>query len=100
MSPESLSCNRINKESDIWSFGVLVWEIYSYGCTPYPTLPPEQILDKLTSGYRMEKPKECDPYIYENVLLKCWNMNPKQRPKFSDLIQVFEVMLASLSHCI
>ena len=86
MSPESLRCNRISKESEVWSFGICAWEIYTYGCTPYPSIPVDQILDKLESGYRMEKPLECDEFIYENIMKKCWNINPKLRPKFSDLI--------------
>ena len=71
----------------------MLWEIYTYGCTPYPGLAPELILEKLESGYRMEKPKECDEFIYDNIMLKCWNINPKQRPKFSQLIEQFEILL-------
>ena len=93
MSPESLNYNRISKESDVWSYGILLWEIYTYGCTPYPSLPLEHILEKLISGYRMEKPADCDPNVYDTIMLACWHIEPKQRPKFAQIIQLFENLL-------
>lgn len=95
MSPESLRYQKVSKESDAWSYGVLLWEIYSYGCTPYPLLQPEDILEKLLSGYRMEKPKDCDDFIYENIVKSCWDIDPKNRPKFSQLVESFEGLLNS-----
>jgi serine/threonine protein kinase len=93
MSPEALRCNRISKESDIWSYGVLLWEIFTYGCIPYPSIQPDEILLKLTSGYRMEKPKECTSYIYENIMIKCWEYEPKKRPLFNELVKMFKNLL-------
>jgi serine/threonine protein kinase len=90
MSPESLTVNKISEESDVWSYGVLLWEIYTYGCTPYPTIPIEQILEKLTCGYRMDKPESCDLNIYHNIMLACWNLEPKKRPKFLEISEKFE----------
>jgi serine/threonine protein kinase len=90
MSPEALSYNRISKESDVWSYGVLLWEIFTFGCTPYPSLQPEEILEKLAGGYRMEKPAECTDYIYESIILNCWNIEPKKRPKFGELVHSFD----------
>lgn len=93
MSPESLRFQKISKESDIWSYGILLWEIYTYGCTPYPLLQVEEILEKLLAGYRMEKPKDCDDFVYENIMKSCWQMEPKNRPKFSELVESFEELL-------
>jgi hypothetical protein len=90
MSPESLQFSRISKEADVWSYGILLWEIYTYGSTPYPSLPLEHILEKILSGYRMEKPKDCDNKVYESIILKCWNLEPKLRPTFSQLVSTFE----------
>ena len=94
MSPEALRCNRISKESDIWSYGVLLWEIFTYGCVPYPSIQPDEILGKLASGYRMEKPADCAQHIYENVMIKCWEFEPKKRPHFSELVKEFKILLA------
>lgn len=85
MSPESLIYNKISKESDVWSYGILLWEIYTLGCTPYPGLSNEEILDRLKSGYRMEKPQLCDAELYEQIILACWREEPKQRPSFIQL---------------
>lgn len=93
MSPESLSFEKVSKESDIWSYGVLLWEIFSYGCTPYPSIEQEEILEKLKSGYRMERPDACKPEIYDRVMNQCWNMEPKNRPQFSQIVGVFDEFL-------
>jgi serine/threonine protein kinase len=93
MSPESLNYNKISKESDVWSYGVLLWEIFSYGCTPYASLSPEEILEKLKAGYRMDKPSECDAYIYENFILKCWHSDAKKRPSFTELVGAYEQLI-------
>jgi serine/threonine protein kinase len=90
MSPEALSFNRISNESDIWSYGILLWEIYTYGSTPYPSIQAENILANLNSGYRMEKPVDCDQYIYEEIILNCWRLEPKKRPTFNQLVDLFE----------
>ena len=93
MSPESLQFSRISKESDVWSYGILLWEIYSYGCTPYPSLPLESILEKLISGYRMEQPKGCDKRVYESLILNCWHIDPKKRLTFSQLVEAFKSLI-------
>lgn len=71
-------------------FGILLWEIFSFGSTPYPTIQPEEILSKLLSGYRMEKPDQCPEHVYQAIMLKCWSNEPKSRPKFDELVRSFE----------
>lgn len=91
MSPESLIYNKISKESDIWSYGVLLWEIFTFGCTPYPSLGNDELLERLKSGYRMPRPAPmCDPVVYDECMLACWHDDPKQRPSFSQLSRLLD----------
>ena len=53
MSPESLTLNKITKESDVWSYSVLLWEIWTFGCVPYPCVQPQQTLNLIKTGYRL-----------------------------------------------
>lgn len=85
MSPESLIYNKMSKESDVWSYGVLLWEIFTLGCTPYPSFSNEELLERLKSGYRMPRPALCNSAVYEQTMLACWNEDPKQRPAFGSL---------------
>ncbi len=96
MAPEALKYNKISKKSDIWSYGVLLWEIYSNGCSPYPSVAPERMLELLTTGYRLDRPTECSPSVYKQML-DCWNMNPKGRPSFSQLKTDLECLTDSTS---
>jgi hypothetical protein len=94
MAPEALTHNKITKKSDTWSYGVLLWEIYTYGCAPYPLIQPEGILKYLCSGNRLEKPANCDAKIYD-IMLKCWHMNANERPDFTWLADQLNFYLHS-----
>lgn len=59
MAPESLSHHVYTSKSDVWSFGILVWELVTLGATPYPGVPVQNLFPLLKSGYRMERPENC-----------------------------------------
>ena len=59
MSPESLRDHLYTSKSDVWSYGVLLWEMVTLGNAPYPGVPPERLFPLLLAGYRMNKPKHC-----------------------------------------
>jgi serine/threonine protein kinase len=84
MSPESLEARIFNTKTDVWSYGVLVWELITRGMTPYPHVDNVYILYHLKQGYRLTKPQYCPESIY-TILLKCWSLNPRSRPSFSKL---------------
>ncbi|CAH1797646.1 unnamed protein product, partial [Owenia fusiformis] len=86
MAIESLLYNLSTCKSDVWSYGVLLWEIISLGATPYPGMGARQIMKDIGRGYRMEKPKQCDQEIYE-LMLNCWNERPEKRPAFKTIVQ-------------
>jgi len=64
-APEALREQAFSSKSDMWSFGVLLWEIYSYGRVPYPRIPLAEVVKHVEKGYRMEAPEGCPPGIYD-----------------------------------
>ena len=92
MAPESLYDNVYSTKSDVWSFGVLMWEVVTLGSVPYPGLQPSEVMKKVNAGYRLEKPEHCKRELY-NIMVKCWEKEPKDRPAFSDLVRDFETLL-------
>ncbi|XP_072130114.1 tyrosine-protein kinase ABL2 isoform X2 [Mobula birostris] len=90
-APESLAYNTFSIKSDVWAFGVLLWEIATYGMSPYPGIDLSQVYDLLEKGYRMEQPEGCPPKVYE-LMRSCWQWNPMERPLFAEIHQAFETM--------
>lgn len=68
-----------------WSFGVLLWEIFTLGGSPYPGLAPEQLLNYLREGNRMEQPQDCPLEVY-TIMTDCWMHGPDDRPRFCELV--------------
>jgi hypothetical protein len=60
---------------DVWSFGILLWEITTLGAAPYPTIQNDDILSLITKGYRMPKPEACSDELYK-IILQCWDYYP------------------------
>lgn len=92
MAIESLTHNRYTLKSDVWSYGVLLWEIFSYGENPYPSVPVENLLQVLQRGHRMEKPSEASDEIY-GLMQRCWLSNPSDRPHFSEIVLCFDEIM-------
>ncbi|XP_062306427.1 platelet-derived growth factor receptor alpha [Osmerus eperlanus] len=85
MAPESIFDNMYTSLSDVWSYGILLWEIFSLGGTPYPGMVVDSsFYNKIKSGYRMAKPEHAAAHVYE-MMMKCWNSEPEKRPSFLSL---------------
>lgn len=84
MSIEAISKQTFTMWSDVWSYGILMWEIITLGIHPYPDLGNEQILPFLNSNRRLPKTDLCSQELYD-VMLSCWNETPTSRPTFQDL---------------
>ncbi|VDP05444.1 unnamed protein product [Heligmosomoides polygyrus] len=72
-------------QSDVWSFGILLYEIFTLGGLPYPTISNEDLLPKLLDGYRNSKPGYCHDEIYD-LMTRCWDKDPNERPNFTQCI--------------
>ncbi|XP_008854238.1 tyrosine-protein kinase Fer isoform X2 [Nannospalax galili] len=83
-APEALNYGRYSSESDVWSFGILLWETFSLGVCPYPGMTNQQAREQVERGYRMSAPQHC-PEEISKLMMKCWDYKPENRPKFSEL---------------
>ncbi|XP_076025463.1 proto-oncogene tyrosine-protein kinase receptor Ret [Genypterus blacodes] len=92
MAIESLFDHIYTTQSDVWSFGVLLWEIVTLGGNPYPGIAPERLFNLLKTGYRMERPENCSEEMY-NLMLRCWKQEAEKRPTFSDISKELEKMM-------
>ncbi|XP_019740914.1 fibroblast growth factor receptor 2-like [Hippocampus comes] len=86
MAPEALFDRIYTHQSDVWSFGVLMWEIFTLGASPYPGVPVEDLFKLLKEGHRMDKPNGCTLLLYE-MMQDCWHAVPSRRPTFPTLVQ-------------
>ncbi|CAH0554003.1 unnamed protein product [Brassicogethes aeneus] len=87
MAIESIRDSIFSTQSDVWSFGVVLWEFFSLSRTPYPGISPcKTLYDNLVSGYRMEKPEFAPKEIY-NMMRDCWLEEPQSRPSFEILTE-------------
>ncbi|XP_073093696.1 vascular endothelial growth factor receptor 2 isoform X2 [Manis javanica] len=87
MAPETIFDRVYTIQSDVWSFGVLLWEIFSLGASPYPGVKiDEEFCRRLKEGTRMRAPDYTTPEMYQ-TMLDCWHGEPNQRPTFSELVE-------------
>ncbi|XP_065346401.1 tyrosine kinase receptor Cad96Ca-like [Cloeon dipterum] len=84
MAPESLEKSIFTHRSDVWSFGITMWEIVTLGSTPYSTMGAREVMRKVREGYRLERPLHCRPELFR-VVASCWVSDPYLRPDFSQL---------------
>uniref|UniRef100_A0A8C4VJH2 Tyrosine-protein kinase Mer n=1 Tax=Gopherus evgoodei TaxID=1825980 RepID=A0A8C4VJH2_9SAUR len=92
---ESLADRVYTTKSDVWAFGVTMWEIATRGMTPYPGVQNHEIYDYLLHGHRLKQPEDCLDELYE-VMYSCWRADPHERPAFPELKLHLEKLLESL----
>uniref|UniRef100_A0A8C8HEL8 receptor protein-tyrosine kinase n=1 Tax=Oncorhynchus tshawytscha TaxID=74940 RepID=A0A8C8HEL8_ONCTS len=93
MAPESIFDCLYTVQSDVWSYGILLWEIFSLGKSPYPSiLVDTKFYKMIESGYQMSRPDFAPPEMY-TIMKMCWNLEPTERPTFSKISQLIERVL-------
>uniref|UniRef100_A0A7N8YKF7 Receptor protein-tyrosine kinase n=1 Tax=Mastacembelus armatus TaxID=205130 RepID=A0A7N8YKF7_9TELE len=91
MALESILHRKFTHQSDVWSYGVTVWELMTFGAKPYDMIPARDIPEVLEKGERLPQPFTCTIDVYM-IMVKCWMIDPDSRPKFKDLVSDFSAM--------
>eukprot|EP00127_Corallochytrium_limacisporum_P004888 Clim_evm32s191 gene=Clim_evmTU32s191 len=91
-APEALKYRRFSSATDVWSFGVLLWEMYSYGERPYKDMRNEEVVAAIDSGYALPKPEGCPPVMHD-LMLQCWRLDPDERPTFAELLSQLQQLV-------
>ncbi|XP_035275039.1 NT-3 growth factor receptor-like isoform X2 [Anguilla anguilla] len=87
MPPESIMYRKFTTESDVWSFGVILWEIFTYGKQPWFQLANNEVIECITQGRVLERPRVCPKEVYD-IMLGCWQREPQQRLTIKDIQKI------------
>lgn len=90
-APEALNFGKYTSLCDVWSYGILMWEIFSKGGNPYSGMSNSQAREKIDAGYRMPAPESTPDEIYR-LMLRCWEYEPEKRPHFDQIYTVVETL--------
>lgn len=91
MALESILHRKFTHQSDVWSYGVTVWELMTFGMKPYDLIPAREIPDLLERGDRLPQPFICTEDVYM-IMVNCWMIDPDSRPRFKELVEDFTIM--------
>ncbi|KAL7299431.1 hypothetical protein TKK_0007674 [Trichogramma kaykai] len=97
MAPESINFRRFTTASDVWMFGVCIWEILMYGVKPFQGVKNNEVIGKLENGERLALPGNCPPRLY-SLMSQCWNYEPSKRPTFKDIRENLHEILIEERH--
>ncbi|XP_051991759.1 focal adhesion kinase 1-like isoform X14 [Xyrauchen texanus] len=84
MAPESINFRRFTSASDVWMFGVCMWEILMFGIKPFQGVKNNDVIGRIENGERLAMPPNCPPTLY-SLMTKCWSYDPSKRPRFTEL---------------
>ncbi|TRY66896.1 hypothetical protein DNTS_028506, partial [Danionella cerebrum] len=93
MAPESINFRRFTSASDVWMFGVCMWEILMYGVKPFQGVKNNDVIGRIENGERLAMPPNCPPTLY-SLMTKCWAYDPSKRPRFTELKAQLSTILA------
>ncbi|NXF39544.1 BMX kinase, partial [Nyctibius bracteatus] len=88
-APEVFHYTKFSSKSDVWAFGILMWEVFTLGKQPYELYDNMQVIEKISQGYRLYRPQLVSDIIYQ-IMYNCWHELPEKRPAFYQLLSFFE----------
>ncbi|XP_068097728.1 ephrin type-A receptor 2 [Hyperolius riggenbachi] len=88
-APEAISYRKFTSASDVWSYGIVMWEVMSYGERPYWEMSNQEVMKAINEGFRLPAPMECPSAIYQ-LMMQCWQQERNRRPKFTDIVSILD----------
>uniref|UniRef100_A0A671N0V5 receptor protein-tyrosine kinase n=1 Tax=Sinocyclocheilus anshuiensis TaxID=1608454 RepID=A0A671N0V5_9TELE len=91
-APEAITYRKFTSASDVWSYGIVMWEVMSYGERPYWDMSNQDVIKAIEEGYRLPPPMEC-PLALHQLMLECWMRERADRPKFSQIVNMLDKLI-------
>ncbi|XP_008317890.1 ephrin type-A receptor 2a isoform X4 [Cynoglossus semilaevis] len=93
-APEAIAYRKFTSASDVWSFGIVMWEVMAFGERPYWDMSNHEVMKSINEGFRLPAPMDCPSTIYQ-LMLQCWLHDRSKRPRFSDIVNILDKLLRS-----
>nr|XP_046222443.1 ephrin type-A receptor 3 isoform X3 [Oncorhynchus gorbuscha] len=91
-APEAISYRKFTSASDAWSYGIVLWEVMSYGERPYWEMSNQDVIKAVDEGYRLPPPMDCPAALYQ-LMLDCWQKERNNRPKFEQIVSILDKLI-------
>uniref|UniRef100_A0A8C9TKM9 receptor protein-tyrosine kinase n=1 Tax=Scleropages formosus TaxID=113540 RepID=A0A8C9TKM9_SCLFO len=91
-APEAIAYRKFTSASDVWSYGIVMWEVMSYGERPYWDMSNQDVIKAIEEGYRLPPPMDC-PVALHQLMLDCWQKDRGERPKFSQIVNMLDKLI-------
>ncbi|XP_076868331.1 ephrin type-A receptor 3 [Brachyhypopomus gauderio] len=95
-APEAIAYRKFTSASDVWSYGIVMWEVISYGERPYWEMSNQDVIKAIDEGYRLPAPMDC-PVVLHQLMLDCWEKNRGERPKFNQIVSALDRLIRNPS---
>ncbi|XP_038622188.1 ephrin type-A receptor 3 isoform X2 [Tachyglossus aculeatus] len=95
-SPEAIAYRKFTSASDVWSYGIVLWEVMSYGERPYWEMSNQDVIKAVDEGYRLPPPMDCPAALYQ-LMLDCWQKDRNNRPKFEQIVSILDKLIRNPS---
>ncbi|KAI7809919.1 putative ephrin type-A receptor 3-like [Triplophysa rosa] len=91
-APEAIAYRKFTSASDVWSYGIVMWEVISYGERPYWEMSNQDVIKAIDEGYRLPAPMDC-PLVLHQLMLDCWEKSRGERPKFGNIVNTLDKLI-------
>uniref|UniRef100_A0A8D0D7E4 receptor protein-tyrosine kinase n=1 Tax=Sander lucioperca TaxID=283035 RepID=A0A8D0D7E4_SANLU len=93
-APEAIAYRKFTSASDVWSFGIVMWEVMAFGERPYWNMSNHEVMKAINEAFRLPAPMDC-PSAINQLMLQCWQNDRSKRPRFSDIVNILDKLLQS-----